>query len=77
MPSDCHPHHYPRTLRKEYDLPPVFYLDNWPIANPMCIIADPDAAYQVTQEHSLPKAPSLRVYLDPLIGVNNLVSLEV
>lgn len=77
LPPDVHPHTYMHYVRKAYDLPSVFYLDTWPIAGaPMCIIVDPDVANLVTMTHSLPKHWSLKSFLEPLGGPNNLVTME-
>ncbi|KAL8702593.1 MAG: hypothetical protein Q9201_004225 [Fulgogasparrea decipioides] len=77
FPPDAHPHLFPSWLRKQYpELPPVFYVDLWPVAAPMLAIIDPVAAAQVTIQHSLQKHPSIQDYINPLVGKSNLVSLE-
>ncbi|MCJ1284900.1 hypothetical protein MMC26_004237 [Xylographa opegraphella] len=77
IPDDCHPHYYLETLRQDYpDLPDPFYLDLWPFGEPMLLVGTPDIASQFTQEHSLPKLEGLRVYLQPLAGDKNLLTME-
>lgn len=77
LPADVHPHCYPHYIRQAYDLGPIFYLDTWPLGDPMLVIAgDPDAAHEVTVTHSLPKHRSLRTFLAPFGGWDNLVSME-
>lgn len=41
LPNRVHPHVYPHFLTKEYNLPPVFYLDVYPVNTPMLIVIDP------------------------------------
>ena len=77
LPFDIHPHSYAHYIRKAYDLGPIFYLDTWPMADPMLVIAgDPQAANEVTVAHSLPKHSSLASFLTPFGGKQNLVSME-
>jgi hypothetical protein len=77
LPKTAHPQVHHHFLMKEYNLPGVYYLDNWPITEPMCIIADPEVAYQVTQKHSLPKSALLSEFVIPIAGRNNLLIMEV
>jgi len=77
IPDDAHPQAYCRMLRRAYpDLPPNFYVDIWPFGEQFLMITDPAVAYQVTQEHSLPKFPFLKEYLKPVTGDKNLFSME-
>ncbi|KAI9794418.1 MAG: hypothetical protein M1816_005488 [Peltula sp. TS41687] len=77
LPDDVHPHYLPDQLRRVMpDLGPVFYIDNWPFGPQMLVVASPDAAYQITQEHSLPKYPAMRTFLRPLTGEYDLVTME-
>ena len=76
LPPDVHPHVIPSVLRRKIDLPDVFYFDTWPAAAPMCVILDPDVAYQVTVQRSLPKHKTLEDFLVPITGPRSIVSLE-
>ncbi|MCJ1264273.1 hypothetical protein MMC22_004144 [Lobaria immixta] len=77
LPPDLHPHSFPHFLRKKYpDLGPVFYLDNWPVAYPICAVVDPDVAYQATQQNSLPKHQINKDYIEPFVGKYNMLTLE-
>ena len=76
-PNDTNPHYLPDAVRREFpDLGPVYYLDNWPFSAPILVIGSPSAAYQITQEHSLPKFHALRSFLRPLTGAYDLVTME-
>ncbi|KAL9587837.1 MAG: hypothetical protein Q9203_003350 [Teloschistes exilis] len=76
-PPNAHPHAFPHWLRQHFpELGPLFYIDVWPVNAPMLVILDPTAAAQVMIHHSLPKHPSVRDYVYPLIGTKNLVTLE-
>lgn len=76
LPNKCHPHSLIHYLRIKYDLPPIFYMDTWPFGYPMCAIADPDVAYQVTVQNSLPKHAAISDAIWPLTGMKNLVSMN-
>ncbi|MCJ1379525.1 hypothetical protein MMC17_002626 [Xylographa soralifera] len=77
IPDDCHPHYYLEAIRQEYpDLPDPLYIDLWPFGLPMLLVGTPDIAGQFTQEHSLPKLEGLRVYVQPLAGDKNLLTME-
>lgn len=63
-------------LRVKYNLAPVFYLDTWPFGYAICSISDPDVAYQVTVQISLPKHRATTERLWPLIGMKNLATMD-
>lgn len=63
-------------LQKVYKLPPIFYLDTWPLGDPVCVILDPDIASQVTLQPSLPKHPALEEIVLPLTGRESLLTIE-
>lgn len=63
-------------IGQKYDLPPVFYLDLWPMANPLMMVNDPDVAHQITQAKSLPKHPVNAKVLRPLTGSHSVVTAE-
>lgn len=77
LPYDASPLYIPHHIRRPHlDLGSIFYLDNWPYVPPILIVASPFTAYQVTQEHSLPKFSSLRRFLQPIAGEFDLVTME-
>ncbi|KAL8669554.1 MAG: hypothetical protein Q9168_005862 [Polycauliona sp. 1 TL-2023] len=77
FPPRCHPHYFPHWIRQQYpELPPVFYVDLWPVADPFLVIADPAAAAQITIQNSLEKHSDVKDFVYPLIGEKNLVTLE-
>lgn len=77
LPADASTGYIPAHVRRATPgLGPVFYLDNWPFSAPILVIASPTSAYQITQEHSLPKFPALRHFLRPLTGEYDLVTME-
>ena len=46
------------------------------MAPSMLVLASPDTLYQVTQEHSLPKFPTLQKFLKPLTDGLDIVTME-
>ncbi|KAL6713648.1 hypothetical protein ACLMJK_009113 [Lecanora helva] len=77
VPRDLNPTYIPGLIKRAFpDIGPVFYLDMWPFAVPILVASSPSAAYQFTQDHSLPKANALRNFLKPLTNNQDLVSLE-
>ena len=77
LPRNAHPQYLSGQVKHMYpDVGPVFYLDMWPFSLPNLVVASPEAAYQLTQEHSQPKSDGLRKYMRPLANNNDLVSLE-
>lgn len=76
LPPNCHPHIIIHYLRTQHKLPPIFYLDTWPFGDPICAVVDPEVAYQVTVQNSLPKHRALREAIWPLTGEKNLVSMD-
>ncbi len=57
-------------------MPPVFYLDLWPLSNPMMMVHDPDVAAQITQSKNLPKHPVVAKVLGPMAGERSVVTAE-
>ncbi|KAK0636604.1 cytochrome P450 [Bombardia bombarda] len=54
----------------------LFYLDNWPFADPMIWVFEPDMAAQFIQDHSLPKSRLYETEFGPFTQCRDLVSLE-
>lgn len=63
-------------LRREYNLPPIWYIDTFPFGSNMCVIMDADAAQQITVQKSLPKHEFIANIIWPIAGRNSLVSIE-
>lgn len=63
-------------IGEKYGMPSVFYLDLWPVSNPMMMVHDPDVAYQITQAKSLPKHPIIDQALGPMIGERSVLTAE-
>jgi cytochrome P450 len=57
-------------------LPPVVYLDLWPMGPCFALVYDPAGVSQFTQTRSLPKFSSLQNYIKPLTGNLDIVSAE-
>ena len=77
LPSDLHSHCRPEYVRRTMPgPPPFFYLDPWPFAKPVLVIADPLTAFQVTQGSSPPKHDVVHKFLLAIAGDNSLITLE-
>ncbi|OAL35395.1 hypothetical protein AYO20_05245 [Fonsecaea nubica] len=76
MPPGFHYHALMYYIGEKYKMPPVFYLDLWPISNPLMLVHDPDVAHQITQARSLPKHPVNSKVLGPLVGSHSVVTAE-
>ena len=77
LPSDCHPHYLATEIRRTMpELGPLFYLDMWPFGPQILIVSSPNAAFQITQKHSLPKYNALRRFLYPLTHGYDLLTME-
>lgn len=77
LPDDAYVHYLPDQLKRAFPhLGPVFYIDSWPFVPRILVVASPTSAYQITQEHSLPKYPATRKFLRPLTGESGLITME-
>ena len=76
LPPDIHPHVLIHYLKEKYNLPDIFYIDTWPFGDQICAITNPEVAYQVTVQHSLPKHPSIDGAIAPITGHNSLVTIN-
>lgn len=63
-------------LRQKYNLPPVFYIDAWPLSFPLLVVGDPAVAASVTQGPSLPKHWVIQFSLRGLVGTRSLFTHE-
>lgn len=41
VPPNCHPQIYLTSIAHKYNLKGVFYIDLWPISEPMVVLTDP------------------------------------
>ena len=74
LPSDAHGHYLAAEIKKLFpDLPPIFYLDTWPVGPPCIVITSVAGARQIIQE---PKHEDILHFLRPLIGKHGLVTME-
>ncbi|CAJ2509202.1 Uu.00g142280.m01.CDS01 [Anthostomella pinea] len=55
-------------------LPPVVYVDMWPVTDSLALVFDPVAGSQFTQTPSLPKLPLTTEFLEPMTSGLDLVS---
>ncbi|KAL9063501.1 MAG: hypothetical protein Q9161_009430 [Pseudevernia consocians] len=76
LPHSCHPHVMMHYVHTQYNLPSIFYLDTWPFGDPICAIVDPEVAYQVTVQDSLPKPKAIPENIWPLTGEKNQVAMD-
>jgi len=77
LPSDAHAFYVPDQVRRNYpDFGQNYYLDLWPFASPMLVLASPYTINQVNQEHVLHKYPQLRDFIRPLTDNLDILSME-
>ncbi|KAI1489959.1 cytochrome P450 4V3 [Biscogniauxia mediterranea] len=63
-------------LPDQDDLPPVVYLDTWPVSASLAVIFDPLVAAQFTYTKNLPKSDLTIDFLKPLTGGIDIVCSE-
>ena len=51
-------------------------MDTWPFGYSICVVVDPEVAYQVTVQRCLPKHEAASDVIWPLAGTKNLVSMD-
>ncbi|KAJ9605468.1 hypothetical protein H2200_010125 [Cladophialophora chaetospira] len=76
MPPDFHYHALFYHIGAKYNMPPVFYLDLWPVSNSFMMVHDPEVASQITQAKSLPKHPINEHVLGAMTGSRSVVTAE-
>lgn len=54
----------------------LIYFDSWPLGEATLAVFDPDLMAQFTQDRSYLKSPMVSVELEPLTGLNDLVTME-
>jgi hypothetical protein len=67
LPKDIFPPLVVDLVRRKFDLPPVFFLDLYPLFNPIVFISDPGLARKVTQEDRSLRYPGILETLYPAI----------
>lgn len=76
VPSRVHQHVIPLRIQKKYNMKSYFYLDVWPIQDPLLYVLDPEIAQEITLHPAL-KHGIVRQFLTPLVGPSgDLVSSE-
>jgi len=64
-------------MKEKYNLPTnYFYIDVWPLADPLLYVCDPDVAQQVTVNHVTPKHPKNVEFMLHLAGPGDMVSSD-
>ncbi|KAH8680054.1 cytochrome P450 [Tricladium varicosporioides] len=77
LPANSHGQYLADQLRRKYpDLGPNFYLDLYPFAFPMLVLASADTLAQVTQEQPLPKFHILKKFFYPLTEGSDILNME-
>ncbi|KAJ0117029.1 cytochrome p450 [Diaporthe amygdali] len=54
----------------------LIYFDTWPLGEPTLAVFNPDLMAQFTQDRSFLKAPMVRVELEPLTDLHDIVTME-
>ncbi|KAM0818856.1 putative Major facilitator superfamily (MFS) profile domain-containing protein [Seiridium cardinale] len=83
-PPDINIHVFHKWFMKNFQLyfpgldqlPPVVYLDLWPMGPCFALVYDAAAVTQFTQTNSLPKFQSIKNYIRPLTGNLDIVSAD-
>lgn len=76
LPSYGHYQVAVTTIARKYNMPGVFYLDLWPIADGQMVVTDHDVALHVTAHRNHPKHRMEGVTMDPMLGAGNIVSVD-
>lgn len=76
QPKRCAPQTYATFVKERYNLGDYFYLDPWPLGDPILAIFDTDLMTECVVKHSLPKHPAIEEFIQHLGGPGNLVSAE-
>ena len=78
LPRDAHAHYLPDQIGRRYpNLGPIYYLDAWPLAQPILVVTSPEIASQFSQaDNLLPKHPGMRKFMRPVTGGLDLISMD-
>ncbi|TDZ60852.1 putative sterigmatocystin biosynthesis P450 monooxygenase stcS [Colletotrichum trifolii] len=76
MPPHCHPQYYLTEIIHRYNMPGVWYLDLWPIADPQLIVTDPNAAAQLLVVSPSPKHRAVEEFVRPVVGSGSIIAVN-
>lgn len=76
LPKNCHWQVPITTISQKYNLPGLWYLDMWPIADGQVIVTDPDVALYMTVTRNHEKHIAEALSVDPVVGKGNIVTAE-
>ncbi|KXT14485.1 hypothetical protein AC579_841 [Pseudocercospora musae] len=76
LPRRVHPHVFPTFVRRKHQLRSFFYVDVWPFGDPFIAVMDPDICQQFSVEYQTLKHPSLKTFIEPLCGKDDMVSSD-
>ncbi|WPH01576.1 cytochrome P450 [Acrodontium crateriforme] len=76
MPRRVAPQALPLMVKDEYNLGDYFFLDPFPMGDPIMVVLNTDMMHDVTVKRSLPKHPEVDKFMKHLGGPGNLVSSE-
>lgn len=70
FPPNCHPQLLYTEMTREYDLPSVFYIDLWPVADPMVCLTEVEDMNYVQVLKPLNQHQSADDFLGAIVGHN-------
>ena len=77
LPPHAHGVYFGHIIRQRYPhFQDGFHLDLWPVAPLLLVVYNPTMLRQLEQERPLPKHETLRCFLRPLTGEEDMVTLE-
>ena len=76
LPKGIAPQNFHLPVKEKYKLGDYYYLDMWPLADPILAILDVDLMNDVTVKPSLPKHYTIGEFIQHLGGPGNMVSAE-
>jgi cytochrome P450 len=68
FPPNTHEQYYVAHIKEKYNLPDVFYLDVWPIAQKQVAVTGPEASKAITVTNPHPMHDAVDEHLEALIG---------
>lgn len=76
FPSSPHLQLITTTLSQKYNLPSIWYLDLWPLGPQLIVVTDPDLAMYMTAIKNHPKHSLEAIFVDPVVGKRNIVTVN-
>ncbi|KAF1934180.1 cytochrome P450 [Didymella exigua CBS 183.55] len=73
LPRRAHPQTLVAQAIRDYELPPIFYVDSRPLSIVSLVVTDPDVARHVA-EPDLPKHPAVVEFVESFIGKVNMLT---